>query len=258
MHSRILWFDSLRERVSDAEKAAKGALPGLSDPGLAEIGHSLARAEVLLIAPEVAERLIKNGDAPEDLKKTFDTPFDEVLFQFDQPEKLPEESGEGVRGILVSNIDGRYRVRAWFEERRRSIEPRYDFELTPGESKEGPINRISNLLYWISGYISSPNVLAIRHNRRHELVRSYRAAGRPMPSSYYTFAEAGEPRKPRVRRKLGEQKPRMTEVHGHFRRAHWHSLPSRLGKAWFPTTWVRSYKRRVAQPRREVALKSAA
>ena len=248
MHTGIRWFDRFREKLRERREAALGALPELADTMAAEAEQDLERAEVLLIARDVAERMVDSGDAPEDLRHTFGLPFEVVFFQFDGAVRLPGERGEGLRGILVSGVDGRYRARAWFEERRATTAPRYDFAFAPKEALEGGQKRIANLLYWLSGYVNAPNVLAMRHNRRHEVVRRYRQAGRPAPASYYTFAGAEERRRPRRRRMPGEPKPRMTIVHGHFRRAHWHRLPSGLGRAWYPTTWVRSHRRRIPEP----------
>jgi hypothetical protein len=220
-------------------------LPGLADVDAAELDRELEDAELLLISHELAERLAANGEAPADLKSSFQLPFDSVFFEIDPALSLPEEHGEGVRGIFVSKPRKRYRVRAWFDERRPTVKPRYDFTFTPGETLPGPEKRIIDLLYWLVGYINSPNLLAIRHNRRHEMIKRYLDTGRPAPSSYYMFEPAPEPRKPRMRRRPGEPKPRTTSVHGHFRRAHWHRLPSTPRLAWYPTTWVRDYKRRL-------------
>ncbi|MBI2843084.1 MAG: hypothetical protein HYX78_06760 [Armatimonadetes bacterium] len=253
MYTRRLWVDRLFDKLRKAQESAAMALPGLVEFDAEQIEQDLACAEVLVITQEVAERLIADGRAPEDLKISFDLPFDNVFFEFDPVACLPGETGRGIRGVLVTGLDGGYRVRAWFDERHGSGVPRYEFIMAPGVEVSEKEGRIADLLYWLAGYITSANVVAIRHNRRPETLKRHREAGRPTASSFYTFTGAETPRKPRVRRRLGEPKPRTTEVHGHFRRAHWHSLPFGRGKALYPTVWVRSHKRRIPEPHAEVS-----
>jgi hypothetical protein len=244
----ILWFDRLLLRLRDARHSMEAALPGLADNRTIEIERELGEAEVLIVASEVVERLIADGEAPCDLAESFGLPFDTTFFVTDMPAKMPDEQGSGIRGILVSKTDGTYAVRAWFEERHPSAVPRHDFTFAPGEDLSGPNKGIVNLLYWLSAYVNAANLLAIRHNRRHDLVRERREAGVPVLTSYYTFAPAQERRKRPARRVSGQPKPRTAEVHGHFRRAHWHGLPAGRGKVWYPTAWVRGHRRRIPEP----------
>jgi hypothetical protein len=113
-------------------------------------------------------------------------------------------------------------------------------EIAPEDSEN--YRRVANFLMWLSGYVNSPNVLAIRHNRRHDMVRSYVQRGLLPPSSYYTFESERMPQA--ARRPLGV-KTMSVEVRGYFRRAHWHRLAGG-GSAWFHTSWVRPHKRHVA------------
>lgn len=253
MSNTIQWFDRLLGRIISRSESAKLALPGLADTVDDETIRALEDAEVLVISNDAAKRLIENGESPDDLKTSFNLPFDPVFVQFDAPVAITGEHGEGIRGILASG-DGLVRVRAWFEERHAAVKPRYDFLLK--EESSGSQKRISDLLYWLSGYISSSNVLAIRHNRRHDLIRLHRRSGRPVKSNYYTFAAVQEPKKRQPRQPTGAPKIRTADVHGHFRRAHWHTLPLGRGTAWYPTTWVRGYKRRI--PEHEAVLTKAA
>lgn len=253
MQVRTKWFERLLKRLRDATNTAEMVLPEFAGINTAEIGRELCAAEFFVISSDAAERLVENGEAPEDLKLEFQLPFDTVFIQFDAPVALPGERGEGVRGILVSGtVESRYRVRAWFEERRATALPRYDFSLAPGEDLPEAEKRVANLLCWLAGYVTAPNVLAIRHNLRPEKIKHDEF----WLSGYYTFQAANEPKKRAIRRRPGEPKLRTTEVHGHFRRAHWHRLPRMQKRAWYPTTWVRAYKRRI--PTSESELQKAA
>ncbi|MEN6372281.1 MAG: hypothetical protein ABFD64_09750 [Armatimonadota bacterium] len=249
MQVRTIWFERLLERLREAKESAELALPGLMGVDTSEIEREICSAELFIIGSDEAERLVENGEAPEDLKREFQLPFDTVFIQFDAPVELPTERGEGARGILVSvTSEFHYKVRVWFDERRATALPRYNFSFTPGETLPEGENRVVNLLYWLAGYVTAPNVLAIRHNLRPERKLAL--------SGYYTFQSASGPKKRIIRRKPGEPKPRTTEVQGHFRRAHWHRLAVGKRLVWYPTTWVRAYKRRIPQP--ETGLEQAA
>ncbi|MEN6521851.1 MAG: hypothetical protein ABFD46_11965 [Armatimonadota bacterium] len=241
MQARTIWFERLLKRFGEATKAAEMALPGLVGVDTSEIEAELCSAELFIIRSDVAEHLVENGEAPEDLKQEFQLPFETVFIQFDAPVELPGERGEGVRGILVSEADEfQYKVRVWFDERRATALPRYDFSFTPGRDLPEAENRVVSLLYWLAGYVTAPNMIAIRHNLRPERKLAL--------SGYYTFQAASGPKKRIIRRRPGEPKPRTTEVQGHFRRAHWHRLAVGKRVVWYPTTWVRAYKRRIPQP----------
>ncbi|HOM72395.1 MAG TPA: hypothetical protein PLP86_09125 [Armatimonadota bacterium] len=255
MQTGIQWFDRLRDRLFDFQKSEQTSLPGLDDVNLKAIAEDLEEAELLIIKREEAERLIADGEAPQDLKTAFHLPFGSMFVQFDEPVQMPGERG-GLRGMLVTQPDDAYRVRVWFEERRAALRPRYDFELSGSQLLEEPHKRIADLLYWIAGYITSPNVLAIRHNRHHSVVKRHIIAGKPTFSGFYTFEAVPEAKRRAYRRKPGETKPRLSNVHGHFRRAHWHRLPASPRKVWYPTTWVRPYKRRISET--EADIKTAA
>lgn len=245
MQNTIQWFDRLLGRISDSREAARTALPGFVETIDEDIERDLERAEVLVVTRDVAKRLLVNGSAPNDLQTGFVLPFETVFFLFDEPVEVSGEKGHGIRGILVSQKNNRTYVRAWFEERHPTVSPRHDFSFVSGEELPEYYMRIADLIYWLSGYISSANVLAIRHNRRHDLLKHRKESGRPMAGSYYTFAVAQEPRKRRTQGPPSAYKIRTSAVHGHFRRAHWHTLPSGRGVAWYPTTWVRGHKRRI-------------
>jgi hypothetical protein len=252
LHIRTMWFDRLRQRIRDLSESNKNTLPGFVDADAQELDKDLDRTELLIINQNVAERLIENGSAPDDLKTSFQLPFENILFQVDPPVRLPKEHGE-LRGILVSRLKKRYRVHVWFEERRMMVKPRYNFTFLPGERLEGYQKTFADFLYWLAGYVNSPNLLAIRHNRPLGTIRRYLSAGRLAPSSYYTFESVPKPRQLRVRRRVGDLKSRVVSVHGHFRRAHWHNLPFGRGKRWYPTTWVRSHNRKVSEAGEQIS-----
>jgi hypothetical protein len=281
MNVGTLWFDRLRNKLREEIYGKEGeVIPGLLDEmyeEFEEILDHLNGAEPLIVSGDVSRKIAPNGEPSEDLKQRFSLPFDKAFLEFEPSVKLPGIKDGKVRGILVSEAgdsesselrdavsapeDAKvFSADVWLEKGGKAIyTPAMSFYFIPSKGWTGELleededivirenlpehRQVMNFLTWLSGYINSPNVLAVRHNRRHDLVRSYGERGMYPPSSYYTF----EPERTTtaVKNRLRGKLPTV-EVKGYFRRAHWHRLAGG-GSAWFGTAWVSPYRRRAPE-----------